>query len=68
MALTHSHHLVHIHGTDGPVLLVGHVYNCTSGHEVLTYHPDLLRQATMQEAITFALWHCTGFTSDMSHR
>lgn len=54
-----------VHGIDGPVLLVGRVYKCTRGHEVLSYHPEILSQVPVQEAIPFALWHRTGFTSDL---
>lgn len=51
-----------IHGVDGPVLLVGRVYKCEHGHEVLGYHPGVLRQIPAQSIIPFRLWHKTGFT------
>ena len=54
-----------IHGIDGPVFVVGRVYKCTSGHEVLAYHPELLKQVPVQEAIPFSLWHRTSFTTDL---
>lgn len=54
-----------IHGVDGPIILVGRVYKCTKGDEVLAYHPGLLAQVPVQEVIPFALWHRTGFSSNL---
>jgi hypothetical protein len=54
-----------IHGVDGPIILVGRVYRCNNGHEVLAYNADLLKQVPVQEAIPFELWHRTGFTSTL---
>lgn len=54
-----------IHGINGPILLVGRVYKCPKGHEVLGYHPGLMNQVPVQEIVPFALWHRTGFTCDL---
>ena len=32
-----------IYGEDGVTLLVGRVYTCTKGHEVVGYHPGILK-------------------------
>ena len=47
------------------VLLVGRVYRCTKGHEVLGYHPGVLEQIPVQSLIPFELWHKTGFTREL---
>ena len=52
-----------IYGADGITLLVGRVYKCSKGHEVMSYHPSLL-QYIPNCFIPFRLWHKTGFTSD----
>ena len=54
-----------IHGYNGPVFLVGRVYKCSKGHDILGYHPALISQVPVQEAIPFELWHRTGFTRDL---
>lgn len=54
-----------IHGINGPILLVGRVYRCCKGHDILSYHPDIISQVPVQEAIPFVLWHRTGFTCDL---
>ena len=54
-----------IHGIDGPIILVGRVYKCTNGDDVLAYHPGLLAPVPIQEVIPFALWYRTGFSSDL---
>lgn len=43
------------------VLLVGRVYKCCKGHEVLGYNPAILREIPVC-FIPFRLWHITGFT------
>lgn len=49
-----------IYGT-GVCLLVGQVYRCLMGHEVVGYHPGFLEQ--IQTCfIPFKLWHITSFT------
>ena len=50
-----------IHGCDGVTLLVGRVYECDNKHEVLAYHPDIIKQIP-GPFIPFKLWHITGFT------
>ena len=52
-----------IHGCDGVTLLVGRVYECTNKHEVLAYHPDIIKQIP-GSFIPFKLWHITGFTME----
>ena len=54
-----------IHGINGPILLLGRVYKCINGHEVLAYHPGLIDQVPIQESVPFALWYRTGFTCDL---
>ena len=46
---------------DRVTLLVGHVYECDNKHEVLAYHPDIIKQIP-GSFIPFKLWHITGFT------
>ena len=50
-----------IHGCDGVTLLVGRLYECDNKHEVLAYHPDIIKQIP-ESFIPFKLWHITGFT------
>lgn len=54
-----------IYGEDGIVLLVGRVYTCTKGHEVVGYHPSILRNIPTC-FIPFNLWHITGFTKQVT--
>ena len=54
-----------MHSNDGPVFLVSRVYKCSKGHDILGYHPHLMSQVPMQEAIPFELWHRMGFTRDL---
>lgn len=57
-----------IHGRDGVVILVGRVYKCEkAGHEVVAYHPDILRQIGTPSLIPFRLWSRTGFTCDLMY-
>ena len=50
-----------LYGPDGTTLLIGRVYACLKGHEVVGYHPGLLEQ--IPDTFTpFRLWHKTGFT------
>lgn len=52
-----------IHGRDGIVLLVGRCYKCfKKAHEVVGYHPGVLRQINASSLIPFRLWSQTGFT------
>ena len=53
------------YGANGVTLLVGRVYRCSKGHEVLGYHPQIVRRI---EAcfVPFRLWHITGFTSEFT--
>ena len=53
-----------IYGSDGVCLLVGRVYGCMNGHEVVGYHPGILEQIPTC-FIPFKLWHITGFTMEM---
>ena len=57
---THGERSEPIHGCDGVTLLVGYVYECDK-HEVLAYHPDIIKQIA-GSFIPFKLWHITGFT------
>ena len=50
-----------VYGIDGVTLLVGRVYKCSKGHEVLGYSPEILRKIP-DYFIPFQLWHITGFT------
>lgn len=34
-----------IYGTHGVTLLIGRVYKCSKGHEVVGYHPGIMEQA-----------------------
>ena len=52
-----------VYGTSGVTLLVGRVYKCMNGHEVVGYHPGVLDQLP-DCFIPFQLWHITGFTTD----
>lgn len=52
-----------VYGSDGITLLVGRVYKCSHGHEVVGYHPGLLEQIPAC-FIPFRLWHITGFTTE----
>ena len=55
-----------IHGRDGVVLLVGRRYKCfKKSHEVVSYHPGILRQINAPSLIPFRLWSRTGFTSSL---
>ena len=53
-----------IYGSDGVCLLVGRVYRCSMGHEVVGYHPGILEQIPTC-FIPFKLWHITGFTMEL---
>ena len=53
-----------IYGSDGVCLLVGRVYRCLMGHEVVGYHPGILEQIPTC-FIPFKLWHITGFTREL---
>ena len=54
-----------IHGRDGVTILVGRIYKCMkSGHEVVSYHPGILRQLA-SSLIPFKLWSRTGFMYDL---
>ena len=56
-----------IHGRDG-VVLVGRRYKCfKKAHEVISYHPGILRQIKAPSLITFKLWSRTGFTSALTN-
>lgn len=50
-----------VYGVNGVTLLVGRVYACSKGHEVVGYHPGILK-AIPACFIPFKLWHITGFT------
>ena len=52
-----------IYGTDGVTILVGRVYKCLTGHEIVGYHPGILQQIP-NCFIPFRLWHKTGFTTE----
>lgn len=55
-----------IHGRDGVVILVGRIYKCEKmGHEVVSYHPGILRQVGAPSLIPFRLWSQTGFTCEL---
>ena len=55
-----------IHGRDGITILVGRVYKCVkSGHDVVSYHPGILRQIKAKSLIPFRVWSRTGFTYDL---
>ena len=54
-----------IYGAEGVTLLVGRVYSCSSGHEVVGYHPELLMQIPTC-FVHFKLWHITGFTKELT--
>ena len=57
-----------IHGRDGIVLLVGRRYKCfKKSHEVVSYHPGILRQISAPALIPFRLWSRTGFTSSLTN-
>lgn len=57
-----------IHGRDGIVLLVGRRYKCSKeAHEVVSYHPGILRQLQTPSLIPFRLWSRTGFTSALTN-
>lgn len=57
-----------IHGRDGVVLLVGRRYKCfKKAHEVVSYHPGILRQINAPSLIPFRLWSRTGFTSALTN-
>lgn len=46
---------------DGITLLVGRVYGCSLGHEVVGYHPGIVAQIPIC-FVPFQLWYITGFT------
>lgn len=51
-----------IHGLNRPILLIGRVYKCTEGHDILAYHPGIMKKVEAAESfIPFRLWHRTGF-------
>lgn len=50
-----------IYGTNGIVLLVCRVYACPKNHEVVGYHPGILKQIPSC-FVPFKLWHITGFS------
>ena len=54
-----------VYGEDGVTLLVGRVYTCSKGHEVIGYHPSILEKIPAC-FIPFDLWHITGFTRKAS--
>lgn len=54
-----------MYGEDGVTLLVGRVYTCTKGHEVVGYHPGIIKQIATC-FISFNLWHVTGFTKQIT--
>ena len=54
-----------IYGCDGVTLLVGRVYNCLMGHEVVGYHPGIMKQFP-NCFNPFRLWHITGFTIEFT--
>ena len=57
-----------IHGRDGIILLVGRRYKCSNlGHEVVGYHPGILRQLNAPSLTPFRLWSRTGFTSALTN-
>ena len=52
-----------IHGMGGTILLVGRIYKCSKGHEIVGYNPKILEQIPLQHmAVPFCLWHRTGFS------
>ena len=53
-----------IYGTDGVTVLVGRVYKCSQGHEVVGYHPGILEQIP-DSLVLFRLWHKTGFSNEL---
>ena len=57
-----------IHGRDGIVLLIGQRYKCfKKSHEVVGYHPGILRQISAPALIPFRLWSRTGFTTSLTN-
>ena len=52
-----------VYGSDGITLLIGRVYRCCEGHEVVAYHPGVLDQIPIS-FVPFRLWHITGFTTE----
>ena len=50
-----------IYGLYAITLLVCHVYACSKNHEIVGYHPGVLKQVPSC-FIPFKLWHITGFT------
>ena len=45
-------------------LVVGRVYCCSRWHELVAYHPGILKQIP-NCFIPFRMWHITGFTSEL---
>lgn len=54
-----------IHGVECTVLLVGRLYKCQDGHEILGYDPDVLSQLHTMDVVPFRLWHKTGATEEL---
>ena len=54
-----------IYGDTGVTLLVGRVYTCTKGHEVVGYHPGIIKKIPAC-FVPFNLWHVTGFTKQVT--
>ena len=50
-----------IYGVYGITLLVCRVYACSKNHEVVGYHPGILKEIPTC-FVPFKLWHITGFT------
>lgn len=50
-----------IYGIYGIVLLVCRVYGCSKSHEVLGYHPGIIKHIPAC-FVPFKLWHIAGFT------
>lgn len=53
-----------LYGADGITLLITRIYKCARGHEVVGYHPGILKHIP-QCLIPFLLWHKTGFTCEL---
>lgn len=54
-----------IYGTDGVTVFIGRVYKCSRGHEIVGYHPGILKQIP-DSLVPFRLWHKTGFTNELN--
>jgi len=50
-----------IYGVNGVTLLVCRVYACSNNHEVVGYHPGILKEIPAC-FVPFKLWHITEFT------